>query len=338
MSRPVGNTNYVWVEYNGQPLQSDIDYAIEDDKVTVRLRKDIFKSSADKVVIMSLEDYSYDGVRSYRMFTDLVGRTSYKTISKNNVTYLAQPLLATDTVIYLKDVTVLTPPNIQKNLPGIIYIAGERIEFFLVNTNLNSIGQLRRGTLGTGILDGLPTGTAVIDQGPGQNIPVEETTVVENFLTAPAQTVFTLTQLTFTNSATLTDQAEVRINGQLQLKPTKATVYATDLNIALDSGQLNSQGVSNLTTITSYYTITNQIINNKSTPVLLWTAEALPAGYHLSVSQRKGRAFEYTSAVSFINDRPGLLPTDAYYPGDPIIILETGAVLTDENQVPLEGI
>jgi hypothetical protein len=338
MSRPIGNTNYVWVEYNGLPLQSDIDYAIEDDKVTVRLRDDIFQSIADKVVIMSLEDSSYDSIKSYRMFTDLVGRTSYKTINQNNVTYLAQPLLATDTVIYLKDISVLTPPNVQKNLPGIVYIAGERIEFFISNALLNTIGQLRRGTLGTGILDGLPTGTAVIDQGPSQNIPVNETTIIENFVTTSSQTVFPLTQLHFVTTAPLTDQAEVRINGQLQLKPTTATVYSTDLSIALDSGETNSQGISNLTTITSYYTITNQIINSTSTPVLLWTAGALPAGYHVSISQRKGHIFENTPAISFINERPGLLPTDAYYPGDPIIILETGAVLTDESQVPLEGI
>jgi hypothetical protein len=338
MSRPVGDTNYIWVEYNGQPLQSDIDYSVEEDKVTVRLRSGIFNTSTDKVVIMSLNDSSYNGVTAYRMFTDLVGRTTYKTISQNNITYLAQPLLATDTVIYVNDVTVLTPPNIQRNLPGIVYIAGERIEFFLLNPSLNTLGQLRRGTLGTGILDGLPRGTAVIDQGPSQNIPVKESTIIYNTVTTALQTVFTLTGITLVDSAEYHDQLEVRINGQLQLKPTTATIYTTDLNIAYDSGQENSLGVSNLTTVTSYYTITKQIINNTSTPVLLWTAGALPGGYHVSVSQRKGQIFENTPAISFINERQGVLPTDEYYPGDPIIILETGAVLTDESQVPLEGI
>jgi len=338
MSRPVGDTNYIWVEYNGQPLQSDIDYSVEEDKVTVRLRTGIFNTSTDKVVIMSLNDSSYGGITSYRMFTDLVGRTTYKTISQNNITHLAQPLLATDTVIYVNDVTVLTPPNIQRNLPGIVYIAGERIEFFLLNPSLNTLGQLRRGTLGTGILDGLPTGTAVIDQGPSQNIPVKESTIIYNTVTTALQTVFTLSGITLVDSAEYYDQVEVRINGQLQLKPTTATIYSTDLDIAYDSGQENSLGVSNLTTVTSYYTITKQIINNTSTPVLLWTAGGLPGGYHVSVSQRKGQIFENTPAISFINERPGVLPTDEYYPGDPIIILETGAVLTDESQVPLEGI
>ena len=338
MSRPTADTNYVWVEYNGQPLQSDIDYAVEEDKVTVKLRTDIYNSSTDKVVVMSLNDDSYGNINSYKMFTDLVGRTSYKTIEKNSITHLAQPLLATDTVIYVDDVSVFTPPNVQKNLPGIVYIAGERIEFFLVNSTLRTLGQLRRGTLGTGILDGLPRGTAVIDQGPNQNIPVLETTTVENFVTTASQTVFVLTATSFVKTAPLTDQVEIRVNGQLQLKPTNAGMYSTDLSIAYDSGQENSLGISNLTTITSYYTITNQIINSTSTPVLLWTAGPLPAGYHVSVSQRKGVIFENTPAIGFINERQGVLPTDAFYPGDPIIILETGAVLTDESQVPLEGI
>lgn len=336
MSRPIFNTNYVWVEYNGLPLQNDIDYAIEDDGVTVRLREGIFQSKLDKVVIMSLNDSSYSGSHAYRMFTDLVGRTSYKRLSQANTTALAQPLLATDTVIYVTDASVLTAPNTQKNLPGIVYIAGERIEFFLVNPALNTLGQLRRGTLGTGILDGLPTGTAVIDQGPLQNIPVKEKTIVENFLGSATNSVFTLTQINLVENASYGDQVEVRVNGVIQLKPT-ITLSTTDINIAFDSGQTDSLGNSNISTTTSYYTVTKRIINNKSVPVVIWN-NAFTVTTHISVSQRTGEIFENTPAISFINEQPAALPTDAYYPGDPVIILETGEVLTDESQVPLEGI
>jgi hypothetical protein len=336
MSRPIFNTNYVWVEYNGLPLQNDIDYAIEDDGVTVRLREGIFQSKADKVVIMSLNDSSYDGSRAYRMFTDLVGRTSYKRLSQANTTALAQPLLATDTIVYVTNASVLTPPNTQKNLPGIIYIAGERIEFFLVNNILNSLGQLRRGTLGTGILDGLPAGTSVIDQGPLQNIPVKEKTVIEKFVGSATNSVFTLTQINLVESAPYGDQIEVRANGVLQLKPT-INILTTDINIALDSGQTDSLGNSNISTTTSYYTVTKRIINNKSVPVVIWN-NAFTVTTYISVSQRIGEIFENTPAISFINEQPAALPNDAYYPGDPVIILETGEVLTDESQVPLEGI
>ena len=336
MSRPVFNTNYVWVEYNGLPLQNDIDYAIEDDGITIRLREGIFQSKTDKVVIMSLNDSSYDGSHAYRMFTDLVGRTSYKRLSQANTTALAQPLLATDTVIYVTNASVLTAPNTQKNLPGIVYIAGERIEFFLVNPALNTLGQLRRGTLGTGILDGLPTGTSVIDQGPLQNIPVKEKTIIENFVGSATNSVFTLTQINLVDSARYGDQVEIRVNGVLQLKPT-ITLSTTDINLAFDSGQTDSLGNSNVSTTTSYYTVTKRIINNKSVPVVTWK-NAFTVTSYVSVSQRIGEIFENTPAISFINERPAALPTDAYYPGDPVIILETGEVLTDESQVPLEGI
>jgi hypothetical protein len=221
-------------------------------------------------------------------------------------------------------------------LPGIIYVAGERIEFFLVNPSLNTLSQLRRGTLGTGILDGLPTGTSVIDQGPLQNIPVKEKTVIENFLGSSTNSVFTLTQINLVDSASYGDQIEVRVNGVLQLKP-NITLSTTDINLALDSGQTDSLGNSNVSTTTSYYTVTKRIINNKSVPVVAWK-NAFTVTTHVSVSQRIGEIFENTPAISFINEQPAALPTDAYYPGDPVIILETGEVLTDENQVPLEGI
>jgi hypothetical protein len=40
----------------------------------------------------------------------------------------------------------------------------------------------------------------------------------------------------------------------------------------------------------------------------------------------------------FLEERPAPLPTDDYYPGDPVIILETGAILETETENPLEGI
>jgi hypothetical protein len=79
------------------------------------------------------------------------------------------------------------------------------------------------------------------------------------------------------------------------------------------------------------------IINSIAHPVVHLNFVPQP-GSSITVTRRKGTAFEFTNAPTFISDRPGVLPSEAYYPGDPIIILETNTDLTDENGVPLEGI
>lgn len=354
MDRAVSDVAYVWVEYNGTPLTADVDYIVDKDLKTVKLRKGIYQAKTDKVVVMSLTDKSYDGATGYRMFTDILGRTSYKRLSAKNTTRLAQPLVATDTKIYVEDASALAMPNAQNNLPGIVYIAGERIEFFSVQGNV--LSQLRRGTLGTGLLDGLPTGTLVIDQSSLQNLPTKETIVSTSTILVNATNVYTATNIyirsdfdyakNYTNSKTLTpvtlpkpnlaDIFEVRYGGVLLRKPTE-TVIVTDTTVAPDSGQFNSTGICSTSTLNADFTMSSVIINNNECPVVHFNFEAQP-GVEVKISKRTATAFEYTPVFSFLESSPALLPNEDYYPGDPIIILETGAVLTDENEKPLEGI
>lgn len=353
MSRPITDTNYVWVEYNGEPLISDLDYAVEDDLVTVRIRDGIYTSTLDKVVIMSMSDSSYSGATSYRMFTDILGRTSYKRLSSNFSTKLTQPLLATDSKIYVEDSSVLSTPNPEKNLPGIVYVAGERIEFFQVAGN--ELGQLRRGTLGTGVLDGLPTGTLVIDQGKGQNLPVTDTTQIERFTSTVTTNIYTLTSISVTGVATktwvdpvtgiaqiidvppLTDMFEVMYGGAPLLKPTANPVIQTDTSIAYDSGEFDTFGNSSTSTVSAQFTMSSVIINSNEYPVLHFGFDVQP-GVEVFVAKRTGQIFENTTVFTFLDETTGVMPNEDYYPGDPIIILETGAVLTDEDEGPLEGI
>jgi hypothetical protein len=353
MSRPITDTNYVWVEYNGSPLIGDLDYAVEDDLVTVRIRDGVYTSTSDKVVIMSMSDSSYSGATSYRMFTDILGRTSYKRLSSNFSTKLTQPLLATDSKIYVEDSSVLSTPNPEKNLPGIVYVAGERIEFFQIAGN--ELGQLRRGTLGTGVLDGLPTGTLVIDQGKGQNLPVTDTTQIERFTSTVTTNIYTLTSISVTGVATktwvdpvtgiaqiidvppLTDMFEVMYGGAPLLKPTANPVIQTDTSIAYDSGEFDTFGNSSTSTVSAQFTMSSVIINSNEYPVLHFGFDVQP-GVEVFVAKRTGQIFENTTVFTFLDETTGVMPNEDYYPGDPIIILETGAVLTDEDEGHLEGI
>ena len=335
MQRPIRNSNYVWVEYNGAVLTTDIDYSVDGDGLTVTVRPALYQSKSDKVVITSLNDDAYQHPTAYRMFTDILGRTSWKTLNANNATTLTVPLVTTSTNITVADASVLTVPNPAKNIPGIIYVAGERIEFFTITGN--TLGQIRRGTLGTGVLDGLPTGTLVIDQGVTQNIPVIETTDIVRINITATTSIFTLTDLVLSSSAPYHDQVEIRYNGVQLLKPTTNTVIVTDTSVAWDSGETNSAGATSTSTLNSQFTMSSVIINSIAHPVVHLNFAPQP-GSSITVTRRKGTAFEFTNAPTFISDRPGVLPSEAYYPGDPIIILETNTDLTDENGVPLEGI
>jgi hypothetical protein len=253
----------------------------------------------------------------------------------------------------VENASVLSVPAPEKNLPGIVYIAGERIEFFTVNNNV--LSQLRRGTLGTGILDGYPKGTLVIDQGRAQNLPVTDTTEIEKFVSTVSTNIFTLTSISITGAVSkswtdpvtgigriisappLTDLFTVNYGGLPLLKPTINPVTTSSLEIAYDSGETNTFGILNTSTINPQFTMSSVIINSIERPVVHFDFDIQP-GVEVTVVKRTGKIFENTSVFKFLEERPAPLPTDDYYPGDPVIILETGAILETETENPLEGI
>lgn len=87
---------------------------------------------------------------SYRMFKDMNDNWSYLREDAAATTTLTTNLTITSNTITVANSAVLFDPNPALNLPGVIYINGERITYFTKNDGTNTLGQLRRGTLGTG--------------------------------------------------------------------------------------------------------------------------------------------------------------------------------------------
>jgi hypothetical protein len=173
LSREITNDNYLWIEVDGIPLINKFDYEILDDNQTIQIRKEVSVKKSSKVVVTTIDNSKpIDQVLGYRIFTDIFNRTHFKRLSKENTTVLAEQLYNTSTSIVVEDSSVLVPPVPSKNIPGIVIIDRERIEFYQMNGNV--LSQLRRATLGTGASDYLPPGTKVIDQSPDQTIPFEE--------------------------------------------------------------------------------------------------------------------------------------------------------------------
>jgi hypothetical protein len=196
ISQSIENIRYVWVELNGVPLTASLDYEVLDDQITIQISDSYRIKTTDFVVIKSMVSQKLaTTVLGYRIFNDMFNRTHFKRLSKKDTTYLTQPLKFTDTEIHVADASVLAPPFLAMNIPGVVIIDGERIEFFTVGKN--TLGQIRRSTLGTAPSFYSDVGTKVIDQSPGQTIPFTEVVKTQTLFVGTETNTYTINTSTF---------------------------------------------------------------------------------------------------------------------------------------------
>jgi len=272
MNRAVLNDNYVWVTINGTPLTNGLDYYIDTDNKTVVVDDNYPIQSTDTIVVMSMTDVSDNTVIAYRQFKDILNRTTFKRISETNSTNLAEPLYTTSTTIVVDEASDLSVPNPAKNAPGVILIAGERIEYMAMSGN--TLSRLKRATLGTGARDGYPVGTEVLDQGVRQIMPYTETVNVSTAVVpSPLDIAYVIENMTNTkgngivfNTSTASVH-QVRVyQGGIPLR--KDGMYVHDMSVLYDNvtativGTIStSTALPNTTVIGNAYlvTSTNQV-------------------------------------------------------------------------------
>jgi DNA-binding transcriptional MerR regulator len=109
----------------------------------------------------------------------MLNRTHYKRLGNDNKYYLTQTLHWYSQEILLSDTVGLTEPNVSLGRPGVLFIDGERIEYFLLFAD--RVGQLRRGTLGTGVKNNYESGTEVFDQSAFQTVPYKEREIEKKY-------------------------------------------------------------------------------------------------------------------------------------------------------------
>jgi len=193
VSRPVLNENYIWVSVNGVPIVNFVDFIVLPDQITVQLSDKFVLFNTDVVEIITFNSVgTVAQVLGYRIFEDFNYKTTFTRLDNQNPIYLTQPLYSTSTQIYLNDVSALTPPNVAANVPGVVLVAGELIEFFTVDYANNILGQLRRSTVGTGPKTVCEAGTIVFDQGSLQIIPNYSETVLSQSTLTTTSTCYTI--------------------------------------------------------------------------------------------------------------------------------------------------
>jgi hypothetical protein len=168
--------DYVWIAKNRRLLVHSIDYYLDDDYRTVKF-KDAFEET-DVIDVILFGDKNVTNGFGFMQFKDMLNRTHYKRISKDKSTRLAKDLKQKDLTIEVENGAVLTEPNRTLNLPGIIEINGERIEYLTKTGNV--LGQLRRATLGTGSPAIHKLTSVVLDIGPTETIPYNDEFIVES--------------------------------------------------------------------------------------------------------------------------------------------------------------
>ena len=174
LNSTVASGDFVWVIKNGELLANRVDYYLEDDFQTVRL--EVNPTDVDVVQIIAFANTVVTDDFGYMQFKDIVNRVHYKRLNKDKTTKLTTPLKQFDKDIVVEDGSILDIPSPLNNLPGIIEINGERIEYFAKNGN--TLSQLRRATLGTGAPDEHAVNTVVQNLGLSETIPYKDETII----------------------------------------------------------------------------------------------------------------------------------------------------------------
>jgi len=219
---PAADAQYVWVSVNGELLTPSVDYSLTDNKSKVRL---VRQPNADDVIdILHFTPQLSQTKFAFRQFKDMLNRTHYKRLDAP-VTVLANTLLETDLRIELIDASTLSAPSKSANRPGIIFIDGERIEYFVKENN--TLRQLRRGTLGTGVKQLYASGTDVFDQSNSKTVPYKDVTQTQNIVATGLTATFALNF-----KAASANEFEVFVSGR-RLRKSNISVFNPVL--ALDS-------------------------------------------------------------------------------------------------------
>jgi hypothetical protein len=335
LSRTVINDNYVWVSVGDKTLTSGIDFEVVNGSV-VRLDPDIPFVDGEDVIITTFVEPSATKTIGFKIFKDMVGRHHFKRLSDAETTYLIEPLMLDDTTIVVENGDVLPSVTNKSNVPGIIFIAGERIEYMEKNGNI--LSKIRRATLGTGAKDFYAVGTWVTDQGKSQNMPKTETVTVESMVIDSSTSTYLIPEsITFLELVPFHNQVEVYYGGRLLEKPTAPGVirYLADSTSSYNSiSGIELQPDFTITTGTS-----------TGTYYLNFNIEMIE-GIKVMMVQRKGTSWYFQSDVSLINDdrsrladflnqRNATTPDIFYYGGDPTLTFDDGfkLVLDDGREI-----
>ena len=212
------DAQYVWVSVNGELLNSSVDYYVTDNRKYVKVIKKL--NDNDVVDVLHFAGDKVVDKFGWRQFKDMLNRNHYKRLDGEEDVILTQDLQITDNVIYVSDGSKLSEPSKDAKHPGVIFVHGERIEYYVRKGN--ELQQIRRGTLGTGASDIYVQGTEIYPQSENTNLPYKDKTITTILTADGTSTTYTLD---FTPSSV--NEFEVFVAGK-RLRKTELQYYQTE--------------------------------------------------------------------------------------------------------------
>ena len=172
LPRTVSDKSGVVVALSRELLVLGIDYVVLDNLKQIKVILPDLLTKSDYIEIITTNPNVSQFSFGFRIFKDMLNRTQYKRLDSKKVTKLASDLSYLDSVIEVENATNLDIPNRQDNLPGVIYIASERIEYMIKTGNV--LSQLRRGTLGTTVNEMISAGTELMSMSYQDTLPYQD--------------------------------------------------------------------------------------------------------------------------------------------------------------------
>jgi len=317
VSRRILSINNLWVDLNGKPLIPNVDYEVRDNYY-IRLSDKFNISDSDRIVVTSISDVTSKDPIAYRLFKDMTNVVQFKRISKKNTTSLNQSLKITDREIHVEDASIFGDIASGGKKSGVIFIGGERIEFKSVSGNV--LGDITRGTSGTGPANQYPVGSKVFNVAQSETVPYKEGSVIKTYLTPSnyryneeldqyqyyvngnwttsnieSLGLYELTEFNFNDSISYEDQVTVYMAGRVMSKPTKPNnpLIQHDFSITLNSDETNSQGQTGDIEIDPDFTITKvngqYLLQINQSSLMRDEADNIVPDLQIRVVQRTGK-------------------------------------------------
>ena len=222
----------VWVYLNGRKLIQDNDYRVSLPDGYVYLEVDT--TTADEITIITFGSRVFKLPSAFEVSKDMLNVYRYNRYSLSDKLQLASPLRYYDKTIQVNDSSLLPTPNPSRNVPGVIDIQGERIEYFTLTGN--TLSNLRRGTGSTSVGAEYTVGTGFSVVGNQEILPYNDQQIREDYVSdgsslligplpfTPAKSTQDITRTSIPAEFGRCDEIEVFVAGT-RLRKTDLTVF-----------------------------------------------------------------------------------------------------------------
>ena len=164
------DVSYVWVYKNGIKLTQDQDFSLSLPRSVIYLTANTTVNDEIKIILFGSKIRREPS--GFEIYKDMLNVYHFTRYSQNSVV-LTKPLNYYDKELVVNDASNLFEPILSKNVPGVVYIHGERIEYLKKEGNV--LSQLRRGSAGTPIAELYIIDEEVVDYSPSELLPYNET-------------------------------------------------------------------------------------------------------------------------------------------------------------------